>query len=413
VSARVYVGSDDDNLYALDAAPAGNAGPSRRQERGLGPDRERRRRLFGSWDGSLYAVDATTGRKQWAYPTDNIVLASRPWPRRGLRRQLGREPVRGGYLDRQEALDLPHRRQRRLVRDRGRRVVYFGSADHHLYAVDAATGRKHWAFPADDAVYSSPTVVDASSTSAATTPTCTRWTRQPARNAGPSHQRCRVDVSTVVDGVVYVGSDDANLYALDATTGKKRWAFATHNTLYSSPTVVDGVVYFGSLDSSLYAVDAKTGKERWAFLTGREVSSSPAVVGGVVYFAALTATCTRCRRSRRHHHNKTGSGEAPTFSTYRTTVRRRPSRTATTRSLLHYRHLPAGQSSGTFRPRCTPLSMDERLCRDKLRVDTSGKRAPIVDCPLLAVCPAQAAVPRIPPTSGDGGNSGGLNASSG
>ncbi|MEH0507243.1 hypothetical protein [Streptomyces scabiei] len=47
-------------------------------------------------------------------------------------------------------------------------------------------------------------------------------------------------------------------------------------------------------------------------------------------------------------------------------------------------------------PIAAPLSVDERPCRDKLRVDTSGKRAPIVDCPLLAVCPAQAAVRRIP-----------------
>ncbi|MGW1519803.1 pPIWI_RE_Z domain-containing protein [Streptomyces sp. NPDC002287] len=47
-------------------------------------------------------------------------------------------------------------------------------------------------------------------------------------------------------------------------------------------------------------------------------------------------------------------------------------------------------------PVAKPLSMDERPCRDKLRVDSSGKRARIVDCPLLAVCPAQAAVRRVP-----------------
>ncbi|MEU8777181.1 hypothetical protein [Streptomyces sp. NPDC048606] len=40
--------------------------------------------------------------------------------------------------------------------------------------------------------------------------------------------------------------------------------------------------------------------------------------------------------------------------------------------------------------------MDERPCRDKLRIDDSGKRTQIVDCPLLAVCPAQAAVRRVP-----------------
>ncbi|MER5911896.1 PQQ-binding-like beta-propeller repeat protein, partial [Streptomyces sp. NPDC001982] len=59
---------------------------------------------------------------------------------------------------------------------------------------------------------------------------------------------------TVADGVVYVGSDDNNLYAVDARTGKKRWAFPTGSAVSSSPTVADGVVYVGSDDNNLYAV---------------------------------------------------------------------------------------------------------------------------------------------------------------
>ena len=31
----------------------------------------------------------------------------------------------------------------------------------------------------------------------------------------------------VADGVVYVGSDDDNLYAIDAATGDRRWIFGT------------------------------------------------------------------------------------------------------------------------------------------------------------------------------------------
>ncbi|MFA7763710.1 hypothetical protein [Streptomyces sp. NRRL S-448] len=47
-------------------------------------------------------------------------------------------------------------------------------------------------------------------------------------------------------------------------------------------------------------------------------------------------------------------------------------------------------------PVAQPLALNERPCRDELRVDTTGKRAQVVDCPLLAVCPAQAAVRRVP-----------------
>jgi len=85
-----------------------------------------------------------------------------------------------------------------------------------------------------------------------------------------------------VDGTVYIGSDDGNLYAVDAATGDEQWAFDTGDAVYSSPTVADGTVYVGS-DVYLYAVDAASGDERWAFETGDSGSSSPAVADGTVY----------------------------------------------------------------------------------------------------------------------------------
>ena len=54
--------------------------------------------------------------------------------------------------------------------------------------------------------------------------------------------------------VVYVGSDDQHLYALDAATGAKRWSFGTGGGLEAAPTVAGGAVYVGSKDGSLYAV---------------------------------------------------------------------------------------------------------------------------------------------------------------
>jgi hypothetical protein len=72
----------------------------------------------------------------------------------------------------------------------------------------------------------------------------------------------------VVDGVVYVGSDDGNLFAVDAVDGTERWVFATGEWIESSPAVVDGVVYVGSGDKNLYALNAADGTERWRFATG-------------------------------------------------------------------------------------------------------------------------------------------------
>ena len=58
----------------------------------------------------------------------------------------------------------------------------------------------------------------------------------------------------VSGGVVYVGSADGNVYALNANTGAKLWGTATSGGVNSSPTVVNGTVYVGSGDE-VYAAD--------------------------------------------------------------------------------------------------------------------------------------------------------------
>jgi len=114
----------------------------------------------------------------------------------------------------------------------------------------------------------------------------------------------------IVNGVIYVGSNDGNLYAVDQQTGTQKWKFTTGARVTSSPAVVEGLVYFGSFDGNFYCVDAVTGKLRWRFrnagerrYTGTHLHgsvpegetmpdpfdvylSSPAVWGGAVYFGS-------------------------------------------------------------------------------------------------------------------------------
>ena len=87
----------------------------------------------------------------------------------------------------------------------------------------------------------------------------------------------------VASGVVYVGSDDKAVYALDAATGAVLWKTTTGAAVRSSPAVANGVVYVGSDDAGLYALNATTGQVIWKTTTGASVRSSPAVSNGVVY----------------------------------------------------------------------------------------------------------------------------------
>jgi len=72
---------------------------------------------------------------------------------------------------------------------------------------------------------------------------------------------------TVVDGTVYVGSADGNLYAVNAETGEEEWSFSTDSRVDSSPIVTDDTVYFGS-ESDLYALNAESGEEKWRIKRG-------------------------------------------------------------------------------------------------------------------------------------------------
>src|SRR5262249_14494252 len=47
--------------------------------------------------------------------------------------------------------------------------------------------------------------------------------------------------------------------------GRQKWEFATDGLVTSSPIVANGIVYFGSGDHHLYALDAASGQQRWSF----------------------------------------------------------------------------------------------------------------------------------------------------
>jgi len=48
--------------------------------------------------------------------------------------------------------------------------------------------------------------------------------------------------STTSNGIVYIGSQDGNVYALNAVTWTKMWNYTTGDWVLSSPTVVNGIV---------------------------------------------------------------------------------------------------------------------------------------------------------------------------
>jgi len=96
----------------------------------------------------------------------------------------------------------------------------------------------------------------------------------------------------VVDGKLYIGALDGNLYALNAYNGSLIWTYSTGRPIYSSPAVADGRVYFLSTNGYIYALNADTGVFDWSTsgMGGPWSWSSPAVHDGRVFIAASSGS---------------------------------------------------------------------------------------------------------------------------
>jgi serine/threonine-protein kinase len=57
----------------------------------------------------------------------------------------------------------------------------------------------------------------------------------------------------VANEVVYIGSKDNNVYALNASTGSQIWIYTTGSQIESTPSVANGMLYIGSNDAKVYA----------------------------------------------------------------------------------------------------------------------------------------------------------------
>jgi outer membrane protein assembly factor BamB len=262
---------------------------------------------FGSGDGNVYAVDAATGVLQWKFATGNVVHASPA--------VVGNTVYVGSWDGRFYAIDADSGRQRwvfqggedpNIHNQVGFQssaavvdgTVYVGCRDAHVYALDAATGRKRWDYPTSKSwVNGTPAVRDG--LVYVGTSDSSRFMALDARTGRLEWNfdaKAYVFSSAALAGNhAYFGSHNGRLYAVDTTTGQLAWTFLTEGAssdpfklvnpdgslnrdsfapvfgdfqdmyvdfyryvstgaIMGSPAVADGVLYVGSMDGNLYAL---------------------------------------------------------------------------------------------------------------------------------------------------------------
>ena len=287
---KVFVGSDDGSVYALDLATG-----KRLWSFGTGESIESSPLALngavyvGSGDGKLYALDAASGALKWCHPCGDKILGAPNWAR----------------LDAKEC-------------------ILVGSYDNKMHCVEAATGQEVWAYDTGNFVNGAPAFAqgrvvfggcDARIHALAVTDgkplkeieagayiagSCA----VKGRFAYAGHYENQVvcadleagkllwrfkeskqpffSTPAVTETRVLIGGRDRKLYCLDRETGRLVWAFATQGVVDSSPAVCGDRVVIGSSDGRLYLVDFAEGKLCWSYEIGKALTSSPAVAAGVV-----------------------------------------------------------------------------------------------------------------------------------
>src|SRR5712692_3115400 len=294
VDGGVYVGSSKGELLALDLETGALRWKYATGEGGFigesSPAVSDGTVFVGDLTGTIHAVGARDGKRLWTFKTDGEVKSS------------------AAVVD---------------------GVVLIGSYDMHLYALDSRTGKLRWKLQTDGPVHATPAVHNGvvyiagcderfrairvadgkvlfeiplgSYTGASTLVNGDRayvgtfdaevfaldlrarkiaWRYRDPDREFPYYSSAALDTASNGRTIVILGGRDKAIHAIDAATGKSVWKFATRARVDSSPALAGGRVYVGSSDGKLYVLDAATGRKTWEFDAGDAITASPAIAAG-------------------------------------------------------------------------------------------------------------------------------------
>lgn len=173
-------------------------------------------------------------------------------------------------------------------------TIYVGTLEGDLRAIQVSTGDTEWIFELrgesnQTGVYGTPFIVEGiiyfggydGQLYAVSRSGDTIW-EEIVGNGEPL-----VGSAIWSDGLILIGSSDGYLYAFEADGGMERWRFSTGNKVWSGVAVEDGIAYFGSLDHNVYAVNVVDGSELWRLHVGGAVAATPLVQNGRVYVGSF------------------------------------------------------------------------------------------------------------------------------
>jgi outer membrane protein assembly factor BamB len=182
--------------------------------------------------------------------------------------------------------------------------VFFGAYDGYLYCLDSATGKEIWRCLAADWIGSSPALapelgllfIGLEYATEGSKGAITAFNIQTGQKVWEHGTKRFTHASPAYSSrrkLVACGSNDDELFLLDATNGTVRWRFQTRaeglkGSIRHAPAFDEkrGCVITGCADGNIYVVDIKSGEEVWSVRTVNSIYTIPLVVGDLAFIGS-------------------------------------------------------------------------------------------------------------------------------
>ncbi len=194
--------------------------------------------VYANTSGTVYALDALTGKRLWSYKTGGKIFST--------------PATEGGY-------------------------VVIGSTDGYIYCLDIKTGTEVWSLKCGKSVLGSPAIFKGKVYIGASDGVLRSLNLKSGKQVWAYDGiKGFIEAKPFVDREQVVIGDWANsLYSFNTGNGKLQWIWKNKGSRMFSPAAVwpvkaDGKIFFTTPERVNYALDAGTGEQLWKNNGGRE-----------------------------------------------------------------------------------------------------------------------------------------------
>lgn len=175
--------------------------------------------------------------------------------------------------------------------DQPERILYVASADSYLYALEAESGAKLWAYCTGAPIVTSAVLLDDKVIIAGANGTISAISAKEGTVLwNLKLKRMVVATPAIHEEVMVVAGFDGIVQGIELANGVPRWECECREAISGSPEQAGEQIFFGTQGGAFYALNAQSGDHIWQFQADGAIISGCTVSAGTVYFGSKTGT---------------------------------------------------------------------------------------------------------------------------